>query len=219
MFVKGKDFNCFIQDAGQWKLIFCSQSCTLVINTQTLPSTTKGDGRFSRSIPARLSWSVSTNGLIKLDTPFSSSSLAQLQLSLNGIRLRFVQDDQAGNQTIYEGDAIILSTEYTGEYSSISTWSAEFEGTGKLETSAGGGGGTSNIYSHQYDAEGGEVIISIPELLGAEIISVGRGLDLAVRNYPEPFGTGEVQFRSATGTLEFGTELMPEEVVTIIYKA
>lgn len=217
MLVKGKDFNLFIQDAGEWKLIYCSQSCSLSINTEILPTTTKGDGAFARFIPQRLSWSVSASGVIKFDTPFNAVSLDNLQLSLAVVRVLMELDDKDESVVSYQGDAIITSNEKTGDYDAISTWSVDLQGSGPLQITGGATSSPTNAFMFQYDAEGGESSISRPELIGASLIDLSRNFDLPIRPYPAAYGSGEAQFRSSTGTIAFGTALMAGEVITGIY--
>lgn len=218
MLVKGKNFNVFVQDSGQWKLIYCSQSCSLSINTELLNTTSKGDGAFERFIARKINWTVSASGLIYFDKPYTAASLAQLQLSRVPVMMRLEQDDEDGNVITYEGETIVASSEQSGEYSSVSTWSADFQGSGPLVISNTGTTGESEVFSFQYEATGGETSISLPELIGAELLDIAWNFDLIIRQHPAAYGTSEVQFRSDTGTIAFGTALTPEAKISGIYK-
>lgn len=218
MLVKGKNFNLYVQNDGQWRLIYCSRSCTLSIDTEVIPTTRKGDGAYNRFVAKRITWTASADGLVSFDSSFNSISLTSLQLSRSTIRLRAEMDDESDNVVVYEGDAIIESTEHTGVYNEMATFSASFQGSGPLVVSNDATDSEAEVFAFQYEATGGEESISLPELIDADLIDCSRTFDLFIRIYPDAYGSDEVQFRSNTGTIVFGTMLSEGEKVTGIYK-
>ena len=112
--------------------IYCSTSCTLNINAETVGASCKDGGSWNQTVEGSKSWDVSVDGLYQIDTANGFIELSDLLITgPNEVSLIIGQDTATGDIS-WKGTAILTSTSLTGPDGEIATWSATFTGTGAL---------------------------------------------------------------------------------------
>ena len=112
--------------------LFCSTSCTLNLNADTVSASCKDGGNWAQSVEGNKSWDVSVDGLYQLDTVNGFVDLADLLIDgPNDVSIVVGQDTLAGDIS-WTGKAVLTSANLTAPDGEIATWSCAFQGNGEI---------------------------------------------------------------------------------------
>ena len=138
--INGTDIVVMFKSAGvaTSTAIFCSTSCTLNINQDTVSATCKDGGNWANNLPGNKSWDVSVDGLYQTGDSASFIDLTDLLVSettltnpVNSCTLVVGQIAESG-EVSWTGEAVLTSASLTAPDGEIATWSASFTGNGEL---------------------------------------------------------------------------------------
>lgn len=130
--IKGVDvlveMNVGTADVPVWQKIGGQRGATLNRDKDTMESTSKDSEGFKEFEAGFKEWNVETDGLVVVD----DEAFAALEDSyMDDTKLKVHVKMPSG--TKYEGLAIVTSLPVEMPYDDLVTWSATFQGSGKLE--------------------------------------------------------------------------------------
>lgn len=171
--IRGENVLFQIFDGGQWKLYACARSCSLNVVTDTIETSVSGTGVWATFLPTKNSWTATADGIVNLQQP-NMLSLADLRAKQYGQQLIVVtyqRTDEDGNVYSERGSAIITSSEDTGSFTDVNTFTITLQGTGPLtplfipSTST-----ASKVKVFNYTGIGGETIFDNSVLANESIV-------------------------------------------------
>jgi TP901-1 family phage major tail protein len=110
-----------------------AKSHTLSVSGNVIDYSSKTSGDWTEKMAGRLSWTVSTDGLLSYDaTNGKYSDLFALMIARTSVTLVIDNEEKT-----YTGEAIISSLEQSAPDDDNATFSVSFEGTGALAEAAG----------------------------------------------------------------------------------
>lgn len=209
-------------------------SCSFESTTDQVEVTSQSSAWYREFKNDVMSWTVSCDGFIRLDTDYSYLSLIGMQQDqINGstMTIKFSIDNDNGGASVlgysvFTGTANITSMSLSGSVEGASTYSVSLQGTGPYTISGTvpTPGGTvitagGQVYMKQYTAAGGENSITWTDMIGKLCLGFTRG-GVEVREiYSSGIPTGDqVVFLSATGEVKFGRALESDEFIRGIFQ-
>lgn len=147
--VLGKDFMLFVGG----KALALATSCKLSISAETIDTQSKDSGIWTEKDIKKLSWNGSSENLFSADDKVNGYDvLLDLMLKRKPIEAKFGIPANADSDEIpssdwtlpaasYSGNVLITNLELNAPDGDKATFSATFEGTGKLNPRASGDGG------------------------------------------------------------------------------
>ena len=147
--VLGKDFMLFVGE----KALALATSCKLSISAETIDTQSKDSGIWTEKDIKKLSWNGSSENLFSADDKVNGYDvLLDLMLKRKPIEAKFGIPANADSDEIpssgwtlpaasYSGNVLITNLELNAPDGDKATFSATFEGTGKLNPRASGDGG------------------------------------------------------------------------------
>jgi predicted secreted protein len=209
-------------------------SCSFDATTDQVEVTSQSSAWYREFKNDIMSWTVSCDGFMRLDTDYSYLSLIGMQQDqINGetMTIKFSIDNDNGGtallgHSVFTGTANITSMSLSGSVEGASTYSVSLQGTGPYVISGtvptpGGtiitAGGA--VYMKQYTAAGGENSITWTDMIGKLCLGFTRG-GVEVREiYSSGTPTGDqIVFLSATGEVKFGRTLESDEFIRGIFQ-
>jgi hypothetical protein len=120
------------------EILSCWRSSTLQIQTDLIGKSTIGSGNWKEFEAVVNSWTVSGEGQIWQSVTFSIHDATALQVALTVVTVLFllIEKDESGNvigAVYYAGDAIITSTQQTGNVNDLASFNISLQGTGELQ--------------------------------------------------------------------------------------
>lgn len=148
---KGKDLMLFAEIEGKWRAFAAAKECSYSISTEMGESTSKDSGLWKEAYPTKISWSAKTSGLVMLNHTLSPNALITKMESMSPIKLRFAKVTEVNSpegvptegwtpsakEDHLEGSAFLTTFETSASDGDNATYSASFEGTGRLIPVAG----------------------------------------------------------------------------------
>jgi len=209
-------------------------SCSFESTTNQVEVTSQSSAWYREFKNDIMSWTVSCDGFMRLDTDYSYLSLIgmqQDQIDGETMTIKFSIDNDNGGaavlgHSVFTGTANITSMSLSGSVEGASTYSVSLQGTGPYVISGtvptpGGtiitAGGA--VYMKQYTAAGGENSITWTDMIGKLCLGFTRG-GVEVR---EILTTGtptndQIKFATATGIVTFGRALESDEFIRGIFQ-
>jgi len=147
--VLGKDFMLFVGG----KALALATSCKLSISAETIDTQSKDSGIWTEKDIKKLSWNGSSENLFSADNKVNGYDvLLDLMLKRKPIEAKFGIPANADSDEVpssgwtlpaasYSGNVLITNLELNAPDGDKATFSATFEGTGKLNPRASGDGG------------------------------------------------------------------------------
>ena len=147
--VLGKDFMLFVGG----KALALATSCKLSISAETIDTQSKDSGIWTEKDIKKLSWNGSSENLFSADDKVNGYDvLLDLMLKRKPIEAKFGIPANADSDEVpssgwtlpaasYSGNVLITNLELNAPDGDKATFSATFEGTGKLNPRASGDGG------------------------------------------------------------------------------
>ena len=141
--VLGKDFMLFVGG----KALALATSCKLSISAETIDTQSKDSGIWTEKDIKKLSWNGSSENLFSADDKVNGYDvLLDLMLNRKPIEAKFgipanADSDEVPSSASYSGNVLITNLELNAPDGDKATFSATFEGTGKLNPRASGDGG------------------------------------------------------------------------------
>lgn len=147
--VLGKDFMLFVGG----KALALATSCKLSISAETIDTQSKDSGIWTEKDIKKLSWNGSSENLFSADDKVSGYDvLLDLMLKRKPIEAKFGIPANADSDEVpssgwtlpaasYSGNVLITNLELNAPDGDKATFSATFEGTGKLSPRVSGDGG------------------------------------------------------------------------------
>ena len=147
--VLGKDFMLFVGG----KALALATSCKLSISAETIDTQSKDSGIWTEKDIKKLSWNGSSENLFSADDKVNGYDvLLDLMLKRKHIEAKFGIPANADSDEVpssgwtlpaasYSGNVLITNLELNAPDGDKATFSATFEGTGKLNPRASGDGG------------------------------------------------------------------------------
>lgn len=147
--VLGKDFMLFVGG----KALALATSCKLSISAETIDTQSKDSGIWTEKDIKKLSWNGSSENLFSADDKVNGYDvLLDLMLKRKPIEAKFGIPANADSDEVpsfgwtlpaasYSGNVLITNLELNAPDGDKATFSATFEGTGKLNPRVSGDGG------------------------------------------------------------------------------
>lgn len=147
--VLGKDFMLFVGG----KALALATSCKLSISAETIDTQSKDSGIWTEKDIKKLSWNGSSENLFSADDKVNGYDvLLDLMLKRKPIEAKFGIPANADSDEVpssgwtlpaasYSGNVLITNLELNAPDGDKATFSATFEGTGKLSPRVSGDGG------------------------------------------------------------------------------
>jgi TP901-1 family phage major tail protein len=147
--VLGKDFMLFVGG----KALALATSCKLSISAETIDTQSKDSGIWTEKDIKKLSWNGSSENLFSADDKVNGYDvLLDLMLKRKPIEAKFGIPANADSDEVpssgwtlpaasYSGNVLITNLELNAPDGDKATFSATFEGTGKLKPRVSGGSG------------------------------------------------------------------------------
>ena len=147
--VLGKDFMLFVGG----KALALATSCKLSISAETIDTQSKDSGIWTEKDIKKLSWNGSSENLFSADDKVNGYDvLLDLMLERKPIEAKFGIPANADSDEVpssgwtlpaasYSGNVLITNLELNAPDGDKATFSATFEGTGKLSPRVSGDGG------------------------------------------------------------------------------
>lgn len=147
--VLGKDFMLFVGG----KALALATSCKLSISAETIDTQSKDSGIWTEKDIKKMSWNGSSENLFSADDKVNGYDvLLDLMLKRKPIEAKFGIPANADSDEVpssgwtlpaasYSGNVLITNLELNAPDGDKATFSATFEGTGKLNPRASGDGG------------------------------------------------------------------------------
>ena len=210
-------------------------SCSFESTTNQVEVTSQSSAWYKEFKNDVMSWTVSCDGFMRLDTDYSYLSLLgmqQDQIDGETMTVKFSIDNDNGDGSgdlglsVFTGVANITSISLSGSVEGASTYSVSLQGTGPyvISGTVPTPGGTvitagGQVYMKQYTAAGGENSITWTDMIGKLCLGFTRG-GVEVREiYSSGTPTGDqIVFLSATGEVLFGRALESDEFIRGIFQ-
>lgn len=220
--VKGANVEVLFYDNGVWKNYGCARACTLTVNTSLIETTTTGSGSFTTFIPEKHSYTGTIDGLTNLDFPggLSLQDLRQKQLAKVLLQMRFFRTGVSGSVYYDSVFFYITSSSDSAEFGTMNTFSISLQGTGQLvQHYTNPPLIYNNVLRYDFTATGGETSVTIPLLVGKDILDVNRdGIsNAAIITSGSPVDK-QCKYVSIDGIFEWLYELNAGEAVFILYQ-
>lgn len=132
MAMKGLDVlikvNVGTAESPEYVAVGAQRGASLGMSSETLDKTSKDSEGWQESLSGLKSWSISTDGLLILDDE-GYMALEDAYMTSENVLVQFSTKSGA----MYEGDAIITTIDLDAPYDDLSSYSAEFQGSGELK--------------------------------------------------------------------------------------
>src|SRR6476469_3159675 len=121
----------FNLDGTNYLPVFCGTSFSFTTNTEIVETTTKGDGQYQDFDYNSLSYTLTINGLARIDT-YSTFDVLYGQRTYLDVPFRLIYEEGDSVQVV-EGTVIVMSTVLTATADESLNYSHEFKGRGPYE--------------------------------------------------------------------------------------
>lgn len=115
-------------DSPEYVAVGAQRGASLGMSAETLDKTSKDSDGWQESLAGLKSWTLSTDGLLILNDE-GYMALEDAYMMSENVLVQFSTKTGA----IYEGDAIITTIDLDAPYDDLSSYSAEFQGSGELK--------------------------------------------------------------------------------------
>ena len=114
----------------------CEISCQMDFQTEMLPASAVDSGRWKEFIAGVRGWTMQVNGNLLLEAVSSDIKALITTGYINGLPLFLQFSTRASStiQMILSGAALLSAGNITSPITGSATWSANFQGTGELDT-------------------------------------------------------------------------------------
>ena len=221
--IKGE--NCILEfyDGAVWKLVGCARSVTFTAKTEFIEKTVTTGGKFKFITPTVNSFDLSFDGVCALvDNNFLNIyNLRQLQYAHQLLKARYTRTAINGTDIyIDEVDFYIESSEDTGSFDGISTFSIKGVGTGTpTQTIIDPPPTTIIVKRLDFTAAGGETSFTNILLINKDILGVHKdGIGNARIITSGTPVSKEVKYTTGTGQLTWGIAFEPNENAYDLYQ-
>lgn len=201
--------------------IACGTSATVNITTDKLELAPFTSGKWRSYEYARITGTISTSGLIKINAGASNYSpidLLDYMLSFKKVLTKYVITDPSNNSRTYEVNCLVDDFTIDTEAGGVATYSMSMTMTSDpayIQTAPDTSG--DDVDAWEYDATGGETTISNANIINDEVLDVRRnGIGLEIIAAGSPTGN-QVRYIPATGSFQFGMALGAGEWIVVIY--
>ena len=220
--ILGKDCLIEFYLNGIWKIGGCARGITLNVNTSLIETTTTGSGSFATFIPEKHTYTGNFDGLTVFNLPsgVSLQDLRSNQLGKQLMRTRFFRTGIIGSVYYDELQFYIIGTSDTSDFGAMNTFNASLQGTGQLvQHYTNPPLIYNNVLRYDFTATGGETSVTIPLLVGKDILDVNRdGIsNAAIITSGSPVDK-QCKYVSIDGSFEWLYELNAGEAVFILYQ-
>lgn len=208
--VKGSDFIGLINVSGIWTPQICSRSISLTINTEQIETSVSGNGLWATYAPTKNSFTGTIDGIVSLaeDDVLTLEDLQEMQMAQTIFQMQFKRTDLSGNVYVQLGYFFITSSQDTGSFDGIDTFSISLQGTGELK----------KVHVLFYTETSIGTSFADAHLVNVTVIQVNReGRDYApIITAGSPVGS-EVKYTAGTGTITFPTASAPGNEIFVVY--
>jgi len=108
-----------------------STTCSVSINAGEINVTSKDSLKWASFLPGARDWTIETSGMIALDATYGVEELIALKQSQTPSTVKFATSDSGDR--FFSGTALLTALTLDAPDESPATFSATFEGTGKLK--------------------------------------------------------------------------------------
>lgn len=108
-----------------------STSCSIRLNSGTVPITTKDSKKWAAFLYGCRDWTIETSGMVALDATIGIEELWGYVNAQTNVTLKFATDD--ATDRFFSGSALITSVAVDASDEAGTTFTASFQGTGKLK--------------------------------------------------------------------------------------
>lgn len=201
--------------------IACGTSASINITTDKLELAPYNSGKWRAYEYGRITGTISTTGLIKLNpgaSAYGPIDLLDYQLAFQKVLTKYVITDPNANSRTYEVICLVDDFTIDTDAGGVATYSMSMTMTSDpafIQTAPDPGG--ADVDAWEYNATGGETTISNAAIINDEVLDVRRnGIGLEVIVTGTPTGS-QVKYTAATGSFTFGMALGAGEWIVVIY--
>lgn len=128
----GIDVILQVMKAGEYRDFLCATEVAIDIDTETKSVKTVGDGVWARYRGQRLSYVITLNGLIKLNTGDDPAAfdLIDYQTEFLELEYRMIFEDSEGSLKVVYGNALVVKTGLSNPSDGFSTSAFTLNGCG-----------------------------------------------------------------------------------------
>lgn len=132
--VKGIDAVLQFKKGGDYTDYLCAADFTLDISTELKAVKTVGDGVYKRFRGQSLEYSITLNGLIKINTDTDNSvwDMVDHQLGMVGVEYRAIFEDDLGNLKVVYGEIIVERSTLGAGSEGFATGNISYKGNGPI---------------------------------------------------------------------------------------
>lgn len=131
--VNGSDCLFQVNVLGEYLSIACARSFSITTVLEDVEVTTKGDGQWRSYAPSALTYTISLEGILKIDeTQTSAFDIHAAQIGFTEVPFRIIFEDEEDNFKIVEGNCLVSSSTFTVNAGQFADFSIELKGTGAL---------------------------------------------------------------------------------------
>lgn len=220
MIVDGRDVLLKVFKNGIENAVACNTSCSLTIDTDLFETTFINSGSFRQWIPNKHTITLNGSGPVYLGEPITIADTIEWQLNRQLVEFNFIMTDEEGSVLRVNGMGYFTKNNVDGTVAQFATcdYTIQVNGVVTFYSNNNGVNADDDRVLPPYEAEGGEVTIGFEELIDAKIVYIAReGVGVKIITSGTPSGS-EVLFNTGNGTLTFGTALMAEEWIHVIYQ-
>lgn len=120
--------NVGTEDSPEYVAVGAQRGASMSRSAETLDKTSKDSDGWQESLAGLKSWTISTDGLLILDDE-GYTALEDAYMMSENVLVQF----STKSGTMYEGEAIITTIDLDAPYDDLTTYTAEFQGTGELK--------------------------------------------------------------------------------------
>ncbi|MGN6436879.1 MAG: phage tail tube protein [Agriterribacter sp.] len=216
--VQGKDVLLKIYKGGTPNAVACNASCSLSFDTDIIEVTTYNSGAHKQWIPGKHTIVLNGSGPIFLGEPVTIAEAINWQLNRSLIEFDFELTDGTDVMRIH-GMGYFIKNNIDGTVGQAAScdYTIQVNGVVTFYSTNSEAGADDDRY-WDYDATDNETTYADPEFEGATVVYIGRegvGVEMITTGVPN---SSQVLFNSDNGSFTFGTPLVPEEWLHIIYQ-
>ena len=108
-----------------------STTCSVSLSTGEVNTTSKDSLKWASYLPGAREWTVECSGMVALDATYGIEELTALKISQASSTVKFATS--SSDDRFFSGSALLTAISIDAPDESPATFSATFEGTGKLK--------------------------------------------------------------------------------------
>lgn len=202
--------------------VACAKDCSITTTSEFIELAARSSTKFREYEYGRISGKISGSGLTVIDPQSNLYTIFDLlgnQLSQVKFLIKFSITD--GTLTkVMEANVLIEEISISGSTTEFSNYDYSFQITGEIKISSSAvSNDNPKIKTFEYTATSTISSIAVP-ITGTNttlLLAYINGVSKKVNIYPDAYAANEVQWRQSNATLYFGTSMVNNDYLKVIY--